>query len=80
MSIKCNPVECKALILYKGSLITIPVCNAEPTNWISFIVAHSYLQEVGGCIEVDITRENLSRYHFHKNLLWFPPNLHNTAF
>lgn len=79
MIFKLNPIENEALLFYRGSLITNPVNNAEPTDWDTFNFFHNHLQEEGGFIEVDFTSKDLSRPCVHENLVWFPPKLHNTA-
>ena len=48
MTVKCNPTEDNALLVYRGSLITNPVCKAEPTEWNAFPFVHNYIQEVDG--------------------------------
>ena len=61
MIFKSKPAEENALLVYKGSLITNPVCNAEPTDWNAFHFVYNFFQDEGGFIEVDVTRSGLSR-------------------
>ena len=60
MILQLHPTEDNVLIVYKGSLITNPVCNTEPTNWNAFHFKYSFFQHEGGFIEFDFTSIGLS--------------------
>ena len=78
MIIQLLPAEDNALIVYKGSPITNPVCNAELTDWNAFHFEYSFFQHEGGFIEFDFTSIGLSRKCSHENLVW-SQKLQNTA-
>jgi hypothetical protein len=61
MIFKLLPFAYEALLVYRGSLITNPVGNAEPTDWDPILFLHNHFQEVDRFIEVSVATNGLSR-------------------